>query len=118
MLESAIGGIRRPKALVAFAIGIITVAVYVIAVTAQGNNSATQTAFWAATMVLPSALALIAWRTEQARTARRLLISAAIVFALLGLLGALSIGVGFLLAGLAAFFGANDLADSEKGRLP
>ncbi len=129
MSESAVSDLRASKALLAFVLGMVTVAFYLIVMAAQGNNSTMETALWAAGMLIPTVLSLAAWRSTRQRLSRQLLLSATVLFFVFGALGALSVGVGFIFAGAAALYAANELPQDagqasavrvgdEKGQLP
>ena len=128
MPESTLLRLRRPKALLAFVLGVITVAVYLIGMTVQGDNGATETALWAAGMLTPTVLSLAAWLSINDQLSRQLLLWATVFFFVFGALGALTIGSGFILAGAAALYAANEIprrsakpalrVDNGKGQLP
>ena len=87
--------VRRP-ALAAAVIGLVTSALYVGIIMVEGNNTLSQTAPWAATMLTASALALLGAVTPKQSTARGALLAAFVVFAVLGFLAIFTIGILFI----------------------
>ena len=94
--------LRRPWALGTAVVGFALVATYVTLILGEGTSSFLDVLPWATIMALPATAALASVYIKDRRIARNMLIAAAVIFALLGLISILSIGLGFLLAaGLA-----------------
>lgn len=84
--------------------------VYVAVIMAEGNNSIAEIAPWALLMAIPTVLAFASLLVQDVRAARGLLIGAAALFGIVGALGILTIGIGFLLAAAAAVIAATRLS--------
>jgi hypothetical protein len=76
--------------------------IYVAVIVAEGNNSVAEIAPWALLMAIPTILAFTSLFVQDLRVARGLLVGAAALFGIVGALGILTIGIGFLLAAAAA----------------
>ena len=75
--------------------------IYVLVIAAQGDHFSEMLP-WALAMATAASAAVTANFTENERLARSLLLASAVLFAVLGALSILSIGIGFLVAaGLA-----------------
>jgi hypothetical protein len=81
-------------------------AIYVTLIAAQGGDSFFDILPWALLMATAAAIALAGALTEDTRIARNLLIGAAGLFGVIGLVSLFSLGFGFLLAAGAAVVGA------------
>lgn len=81
-------------------------AIYVAVIVAEGGNSFFDVLPWALLMAVAPALAFAGSLTNDTRSARNLLIGAAGLFGVLGLVSIFSIGFGFLLAAATATLGA------------
>lgn len=86
------------------------VAVYVALVVAQGDAGFFEILPWALLMFIAAVLALAAARTSDARIARNLLIGAALVYGVLGVVSLLTIGVMFIVAAAVSAVGAARLS--------
>jgi hypothetical protein len=93
---------KRPWAAFTALLGFGMLAVYVAVIVAEGNNSIAEIAPWALLMAIPTILAFASVLMRDVRVARGLLIGAAALFGIVGALGILTIGIGFLLAAAAA----------------
>ena len=82
-------------------------AVYVGVIVSQGNNTFFSILPWAAVMTIPPGLALTAALAKESRVARNLMIAAAALFGVLGVLSVFTIGMGFLVAAAVTFVGAS-----------
>jgi hypothetical protein len=90
---------RRPWALGTAVVGFAMVAMYVALILGDETSSFLDALPWATLMALPATAALASAYIKDRRIARNMLIAAAVIFTLLGLISILSIGIGFLLAG-------------------
>ena len=121
---------RRPwslRALVAAGIGFAMTVNYVALIVAQ-DSSVIEALPFATVMGLASGMALVSVRVRSVAMARRLLITGAVLFILIGLLAILTIGVAFLAAGVVSALGArqvphdkqwhHDLGHSPFGQTP
>lgn len=88
---------RRPWAVAASLLGYVMTIVYVVLIFSEGNNRFTEILPWALLMGAAATLALVGSFVEK-KIARHLLNGAAVLYALLGILAILTIGVGFLAA--------------------
>lgn len=81
-------------------------AVYLILMVSEGNNTLFDVLPWAILMTIAPGLAVASVVVSGPRLARNLLIGAAALFGVLGLVSLLTIGFGFLLAAGATAVGA------------
>lgn len=88
----------QPLALAASAIGFVMTGIYVALIVSQGGDYEPGTVAFAALMVIASIAPLLAQRLQR----RWYLGIAAGIFFVVGLLGILSIGLPFLIAGILA----------------
>jgi hypothetical protein len=93
---------RRPWAVGAAALGFVMLAVYIALIATQGGGSLSEAMPWAIFMTIAPTGTIVASQVQDRRTAKILLVGSAIVWALLGFVSLLSIGVGFLIAAGAA----------------
>jgi len=84
-------------------------AVYLTLILNEGGNEVWAIVPWAGLMAVGPILAVIAGNVAKDRDARTLLITSAVLFFGIGVLALLSIGIGFLVAGGVALYGANRL---------
>ncbi len=77
-------------------------AVYVALIATQDGGSFSEAMPWAMFMTIAPTGTIVASQVQDRRTAKILLIGSAVVWALLGLVSLLSIGIGFLIAAGAA----------------
>lgn len=91
-------------------LGFGMLAVYVAVIVGEGNNSLAEVAPWVLLMAIPTVLAFWSVLVREVRVARGLLIGAAALFGIVGALGILTIGIGFLLAAAAALIATSRLS--------
>lgn len=94
--------LRRPWAFGAAVIGFTMVVIYVAAIVGEGVHSLLDVLPWATLMAVAAITALAAAHIEHRRIARNSMVAAAVLFAVLGAVSILSIGLGFLLAAVLA----------------
>lgn len=82
-------------------------AIYVVIIVSEGGNSVSSILPWALLMATSAAMALGSMFVGDPRLMRTLLIAATVLFGLLGVVSLLTIGLGFLLAAVAAAIGAS-----------
>jgi len=108
----------RPWAMAAAVLGLVTVGIYVTVLSSEGSHSVWQVAPWAGMMLAASGLALAGGVTHHRMLAKGALLTAIVLFAVLGFLALFSIG--FLLAsaaGLAAVAFAQVARDEQAPAL-
>lgn len=88
-------------------IGALMLAIYVVLILSEGGNTVSSILPWALLMASAIAMALGSMFLSDRRPGRNLLIGAAVLFGLLGVVSILTIGLGFLLAAVAAAIGAS-----------
>jgi hypothetical protein len=81
-------------------------AVYIVVIWAEGNNSFSEIFPWALSMGTGAVLAFISTLVANRAVARGLLLGAVAVFGIIGWLAIFSVGLGFLLAAVAAVIGS------------
>lgn len=101
---------KRPWSAFTALLGFGMLAVYLVVIAAEGNNSIAEIAPWALLMAIPTILAFASVLVRDVRVARGLLIGAAALFGIVGALGILTIGIGFLLAAAAAVIATTRLS--------
>ena len=106
--------IGRRWAVGAAVFGFVWLGAYMTLQVAEGNNSLLQLSPFLLASFVALMLALGAVLVPSVRAARWLLGTSAAVFIVLGILGALTIGVGWLLAGTAAAIGAPKLGEPTR----
>jgi hypothetical protein len=104
----------RPWAIAAAIAGYAMVAVYVALIVAQGDTPLGLVVPWVLAMTTAATLALVAAPVSADQAARRLLFIAAAIFLVIGFLGVLTIGLGFLIAGGLAIAGATRLGTDDS----
>jgi len=104
---------QRPWAMAAAAVGFVMVVVYLTLIASQGDASL-QVLPWALLMSLAAVGALISARLEDADASRRIMIGSAILFGLLGIASALTIGIGFVVGAALLVVASNRLARSSR----
>ena len=80
-------------------------AIYVSLISSEGNNTLVEILPWALLMSIAAGLVLASVFVPSVRTARILLTTGAVLFALLGVVSILTIGLGFLIAAALATIG-------------
>jgi hypothetical protein len=98
---------HRPWATAVAVLGLVMVVIYVTLILSEGGNSLVDILPWALLMAIAATMALASVFVSNSRVARRLLIGAAALFGLIGVLGILTIGIGFLLAAGVSLLGAS-----------
>lgn len=101
LMEDTGSSPHRLWALAAAGTGLVSLAVYVTLIIGQGDQL-WDVFPWAALMVIPPLLSLIAAFGPSPNTDRTLLLIAAVISGIIGLLAALTIGVLFLIAAVLA----------------
>jgi hypothetical protein len=96
----------EPWATSAAILGFALTAVYVVVILSEENNSFSETFPWALFMTTGAVLALTSTLVANRAVARGLLLAAATVFGIIGGLAIFSVGLGFLLAAVAAVIGS------------
>jgi hypothetical protein len=91
-------------------------AVYVTLIVAQGGSAWFEVLPWALLMATGSSLAFASAQVVDRRMARNLLLGAAALFGLIGVLSLFSIGLGLVLAAAAAAIGAIRLSSERAIR--
>ena len=99
-------------------VGFAMTVIYVALILAQ-DSSVVEALPFATVMGLASGMAVVSVRVRSMAMARRLLISGAVLFILIGLLAILTIGVAFLFAGVVSALGARQVPhDKQRHRSP
>jgi len=80
-------------AFVAGVVGLITLGIYVAVLVGEGNNTVSEVAPWAVAMLIASVLALVGANASDRTLARFTLLSAGVLFGVLGVLAIFSVGV-------------------------
>lgn len=83
----------RMWAFVAGVVGLITLGIYIAVLVGEGNNTVSEVAPWAGAMLIASVLALVGAIASDRTLARITLLSATVLFGVLGVLAIFSIGV-------------------------
>ncbi len=92
----------RPWAVAAAVGGLLMLVGYVALVVGQGDVRLFDVLPWAVLMAVAAGAALAGARVGDRRIARSLLVAAAVLYALLGVAALFTIGLGFLVAAIAA----------------
>ena len=80
-------------AFVAGVVGLITLGIYIAVLVGEGNNTVSEVAPWAGAMLIASVLALVGATASDRTLARITLLSATVLFGVLGVLAIYSIGI-------------------------
>ena len=104
MAESTIQG-YRPWAAGAAVIGAVMLAIYVVLILSEEGSTVSSILPWALLMASAPAMALGSVLMGDRRQSRSLMIGAAVLFGLLGVVSILTIGLGFLVAAALATVG-------------
>lgn len=107
------GQIRRPWAFATAVLGVAMLAIYVTLIVAQGGVRLFEVLPWVLLMAIAAIAAFAAARIEDWRFARNVMVAAAILFAMLGVVSILSIGIGFLLTAALATIAAIRIATAK-----
>lgn len=100
----------RPWSSGAAVAGFVMLAIYVVLIANQGDGSFLEVLPWAMLMGVAASAALVGAQIQNLRAARIAMVAAALLFALLGTVSILSIGIGFLLAAALAIVAATRLS--------
>ena len=85
-------------------------AIYLSLILSEGNDSTAEVLPWVGLMAVAATLALIAARIHSVRSARMMLIGSAVMYFGIGAVSILSIGIGFIIAGVIAVVGVARLS--------
>jgi hypothetical protein len=85
-------------------------AIYLTLILSEGNDSITEILPWVGLMAVAATLALIAARIDNVQSARMMLIGSAVMYFGIGTVSILSIGIGFIIAGVIAVVGVARLS--------
>lgn len=102
MTPSAGTARRRPVTFAAAVLGWVMLAIYVTVIAVQGDATVREILPWALIMAIAALAATGSVVSSRLRLARILMVAAALLYATLGVLSILSIGIGFLLAAVLA----------------
>jgi hypothetical protein len=91
-------------------VGFGMLAIYVALILSEGNDSISEVLPWVGLMAVPATLALIAARIDSVQSGRLLLIGSAVTYFGIGAVSLLSIGFGFIIAGVIAVMGVARLS--------
>ena len=91
-------------------VGFGMLAIYVALILSEGNDSISEVLPWVGLMAVPATLALIAARIDSVQSGRMLLIGSAVMYFGIGAVSLLSIGFGFIIAGVIAVIGVARLS--------
>ncbi len=94
-------------------LGFAMLAVYLTLIVGQGGASLLVVVPWALLMAIAAVGAFSSARVEDRRVARKIMIGSAVLFVLLGIASALTIGFGFLLAAALSTVAASRLSDTD-----
>jgi hypothetical protein len=93
---------RRKWALASTIVAAATTTIYVVAITAEGNNAFWDVFPWAMLMLIGSGASLSSAAARDPRVGRSMAIAAVAVLGILGVVGVFSVGLGFILAAILA----------------
>jgi len=102
---------RRKWALASTIVAAATTTIYVVAITAEGNNAFWDVFPWAALMLIGTGASLSSAVSRDPRVGRSMAIAAVAVLGILGVVAIFSVGLGFILAAILA-----GLAAAERSR--
>ena len=85
-------------------------AIYLLLILSEGHDSISEVLPWVGIMAVPATLALIAARIHNVQSARMMLIGSAVMYFGIGAVSILSIGIGFIVAGVTAVVGVARLS--------
>lgn len=107
--------LRRPWAFGTAVVGFAMVAIYVAIIVGEGVHSLLDVLPWVTAMAAAAITAFAGAHIKDRRIARNLMVAAAVMFAVLGAVSILSIGIGFLLAAVLATVATSRREQSEVG---
>jgi len=99
----------RMWAFAAGVVGLTALGIYIAVLVGEGNNTVSEVAPWAGAMLIASVLALVGANASDRTLIRITLLSATVLFGVLGLLAIFSIG--------ALFLGASVMSAIEYARV-
>jgi hypothetical protein len=97
-------------AISASVVGFGMLAIYVALILSEGNDSISEVLPWIGLMAVAATLALITAFIQNVQSARMMLIGSAVVYFAIGAVSILSIGIGFIIAGVIAVVGVARLS--------
>jgi uncharacterized membrane protein YciS (DUF1049 family) len=95
-------------------VGFAMLAAYLALIVAQGGAALIDVLPWAVLMLIAAIAALAAAQFEDRRIARNVMVAAAALFTLLGVVSILGIGIGFLVAATLATVAAIRLSGTSR----
>jgi hypothetical protein len=95
-------------------VGFAMLAAYLALIVAQGGVALIDVLPWAVLMLIAAIAALAAAQFEDRRIARNVMVAAAALFTLLGVVSILGIGIGFLVAATLATVAAIRLSGTSR----
>jgi hypothetical protein len=106
--------LRRPWVFGTTVVGFAMVAIYLAIIVGEGVHSLLDVLPWVALMAVAAITAFAAAHIEDRRVARNLMVAAAVLFAVLGAVSILSIGIGFLLTAALATVSATRFKEQSE----
>jgi len=85
-------------------------AIYLALILSEGNDTISEVLPWVGLMAVAATLSLIAARIRNVQSARMMLIGSAVMYFGIGAVSLLSIGIGFIIAGVIAVVGVARLS--------
>jgi hypothetical protein len=85
-------------------------AIYLALVLSEGNDTISEVLPWVGLMAVAATLALVAARIHSVQSARMVLIGSAVMYFGIGAVSILTIGIGFIIAGVIAVVGVARLS--------
>ena len=91
-------------------VGFGMLAIYLALILSEGNDTISEVLPWVGLMAVAATLALIAARIHNVQSARMMLIGSAVMYFGIGAVSILSVGIGFIIAGVMAVVGVARLS--------
>jgi hypothetical protein len=91
-------------------VGFGMLAIYLALVLSEGNDTISEVLPWVGLMAVAATLALVAARIHNVQSARMVLIGSAVMYFGIGAVSILTIGIGFIIAGVIAVVGVARLS--------
>ena len=110
--------LRRPWAFGTAVVGFAMVVIYVSIIVGEGVHSLLDVLPWVTAMAAAAITAFTGAHIKDRRMARNLMIAGAVMFAVLGAVSILSIGIGFLLAAVLATVATTRFKGQSRGQQP
>jgi hypothetical protein len=85
-------------------------AIYLALILSEGNDTISEVLPWVGLMAVAATLALVASRIHNVQSARMVLIGSAVMYFGIGAVSILTIGIGFIIAGVIAVVGVARLS--------